>query len=125
MSRASVISLEDRRLYLYAQGHDGVDNVVVVLLESLDGLLSADGSLGHDKLNVLGLETGLVNLLTVVLLFLLLLGLNLGGLALVGVVVGVLGGTLLLRELLSSGSLGLRVQVLNLGLTEDAVSRVS
>lgn len=113
------------RLHLYAQGHDGVDNVVVVLLEGLDGLLSADRSLGHDKLNVLGLKTGLVDLLTVILLFLLLLGLNLGGLALVGVVVGVLSGTLLLGELLGSGSLGLRVQVLNLGLTEDAALRVS
>lgn len=38
---------------------------------------------------------------------------------------GVLGGTLLLGELLGSGGLGLRVQVLNLGLTEDAVLRVS
>lgn len=123
--RASVISFRDMRLHLYAQGHDGVDNVVVVLLEGLDGLLSADRSLGHDKLNVLGLKTGLVDLLTVILLFLLLLGLNLGGLALVGVVVGVLSGTLLLGELLGSGSLGLRVQVLNLGLTEDAALRVS
>jgi hypothetical protein len=39
--------------------------------------------------------------------------------------VGVLCGTLLLGELLGSGSLGLRVQVLNLGLTEDAVLRIS
>jgi len=116
---------KDMRLYLYAQGHDGVDDIVVVLLEGLNGLLSADRSLSHDKLNVLGLETGLVNLLTVILLFLLLLGLDLGGLALVRVVVGVLGGTLLLGELLGSGSLGLRVQVLNLGLTEDAVICVS
>jgi hypothetical protein len=119
------MSNKTRWLYLYAQGHDGVDNVVVVLLEGLDGLLSADRGLGHDKLNVLGLETGLVNLLTVILLFLLLLGLDLGGLALVGVVVGVLGGTLLLGELLGSGGLGLRVQVLNLGLTEDAVLCIS
>jgi hypothetical protein len=41
------------------------------------------------------------------------------------VVVGVLSGTLLLGELLGSGSLGLRVQVLNLGLTEDAALCVS
>jgi hypothetical protein len=41
------------------------------------------------------------------------------------VVVGVLGGTLLLGELLGSGGLGLRVQVLNLGLTEDAVLYIS
>jgi hypothetical protein len=38
---------------------------------------------------------------------------------------GVLGGTLLLGELLGSGGLGLRVQVLNLGLTEDAVLCIS
>jgi hypothetical protein len=37
------------------------------------------------------------------------------------VVVRVLGGTLGLGELLGSGLLGLRVEVLNLGLTEQAV----
>ena len=112
---------------LYAEGHDTVDNVVVVLLEGLDGLLSADRSLGHDKLNVLGLKTGLVDLLTVILLFLLLLGtldglalVTLGGVVVAGVVVGGLAG-----ELLGSLGLGLGVEVLNLGLTEDAVLQVS
>lgn len=41
------------------------------------------------------------------------------------VVTGVLTGSLGSGQLLSSGSLSLRVQVLNLGLTEDAGERVS
>jgi hypothetical protein len=112
---------------LYAEGHDTVDNVVVVLLEGLDGLLPAHAGLGHDELDVLGLETSVVDLLTIVLLLLLGLG-TLDGLALVtlvgvvvaGVVVGGLAG-----ELLGSLGLGLGVEVLNLSLTEDAVLRVS
>lgn len=112
----------------YAESHDRVHDIVVVLPEGLDGLLAGDVSLGHDKVNVLGLEAGLINLLAVVLLFF-LLGLDFGGLALAVVVVmvvvvvvtsvlttGGLGG----GQLLSSGSLGLGVQVLNLGLAEDA-----
>lgn len=112
---------------LYAESHDTVDNVVVVLLEGLDGLLPAHAGLGHDELDVLGLEASVINLLAIVLL--LLLGLSTGnGLALValsgvvvaGVLVGGLGG-----ELLGSLGLGLGVEVLNLGLTEDAVLLVS
>lgn len=78
----------------------------------------------HDELDVLGLKAGLINLLTIILLILLLI--LLGGLALAedlllivvvaGVVTSGLGGS----ELLSSRGLGLGVQVLNLGLTEDA-----
>lgn len=115
---------------LYAESHDGVDNIVVVLLKSLNGLLSRDVGLSHDELNVLGLEAGVVNLLAIIL-FLLLLGLGLRGLALAVVVVvvvivtgvgvtvaGGLGGS----QLLGSGGLSLGVQVLNLGLTEDAVA---
>jgi hypothetical protein len=78
----------------------------------------------HDQLDILGLEARLVNLLTIILLILLLI-LDLGGLALTenllvvvtSVVTGGLGGS----ELLSGRSLGLGVQVLNLGLTEDAI----
>lgn len=107
---------------LYAECHDRVDNIVVVLLECLDGLLPADTSLGHDELDVLGLKTGVVDLLTVILLLLLLGLTSLDGLALVTVVVtGVVTGSLLLGESLGGGSLGLGVEVLNLGLTEDAV----
>ena len=112
-----------RARHLYAEGHDAVDNVVVVLLEGLDGLLPADAGLGHDELDVLGLKTGVIDLLTVILLLLLGLGTldglalgALGGVVVTGVVVGRLVG-----ELLSSLGLGLGVEVLNLGLTEDAV----
>lgn len=77
----------------------------------------------HDELDILGLETRLIDLLTIIFLLLLLL-LSLGGLALAedllvvvtSVVASGLGGS----ELLSGGSLGLGVQVLDLGLTEDA-----
>lgn len=77
----------------------------------------------HDQLDILGLKVGLINLLTIILLILLLI-LGLGGLGLAenllvvvtGVVASGLGGS----ELLGGGSLGLGVQVLNLGLTEDA-----
>lgn len=109
----------------YAESHDRVHDIVVVLPEGLDGLLAGDVGLGHDKVNVLGLEAGLVNLLAVVLLFL-LLALGLGGLALAVVVLVVMtsvltaGGGLGGGKLLSSGSLGLGVQILDLGLTEDA-----
>lgn len=114
----------------YAERHDRVDDIVVILLEGLDSLLPRHVRLGHDQLDVLGLQAGVVDLLAVVL-FLLLLGLGLGSLALVvgvGVVVtGVLtvasglGGS----QLLGSGGLGLGVQVLNLGLTKNTGSIVS
>lgn len=116
-----------RARHLYAEGHDAVDNVVVVLLEGLDGLLPAHAGLGHDKLDVLGLETSVVDLLAIVLLLLLLLGtldglalVTLGGVVVAGVVVGGLAG-----ELLGSLGLGLGVEVLNLSLTENAVLQVS
>ena len=126
-SRAGVFTCCHGSHRLYAQGHDTVDNVVVVLLEGLDGLLPAHAGLGHDKLDVLGLETSAVDLLAIVLLLLLLLGtldglalVTLGGVIVAGVVVGGLAG-----ELLGSLGLGLGVEVLNLGLTEDAVHLVS
>lgn len=107
----------------YTESHDGVDNIVVILPQCLDGLLARDVGLGHNQINVLGLKAALVNLLAVVLL-LFLLGLDLGGLVLAklvlvvvtGVVTGGLGGS----QLLGGGSLGLCVQVLNLGLSKDA-----
>ena len=109
-------------LLSYTQCHDGVDNIIVVVFERLDGLLSRHAGLRHDKLNVLGLETRVVDLLAVIFLLLLLLGLGL--LAFTLVLVGVLGGSGALSggELLGGGGLGLGVQVLDLGLTEDAVT---
>lgn len=112
---------------LYAEGHDGVDNIIVILPQGLDSLLTGNAGLGHDQLDVLSLKTSLIDLLAIVLFFLLLLlGLKIDGLALAVVVVvvvvvtGVLTGSLGGSELLGGGSLGLGVQVLNLGLAEDA-----
>lgn len=108
---------------LYAEGHNGVDDIVIVLPQGLDGLLAGNVGLGNDQVNVLGLEAALVNLLTIVLL-LVLLGLDslaevrviVTGVVVASVVTGSLSGS----ELLGGGSLGLGVQILNLGLTEDA-----
>lgn len=115
----------------YTQIHDGVDNVVIERLQSLNGLLSRHVGLCHHQLDILGLNTGLVDLLTIIFLLLLLLLVSgsLGSLALVGssilvgvVVTGVVVSSSRLSgsELLSGGSLSLGVEVLNLGLTEDA-----
>jgi hypothetical protein len=76
----------------------------------------------HDELDVLGLKTSVVDLLAVVL-FLLNLLLALNGLALVAIVGVVVAGVVvggLLGELLGGGCLSLGVEVLDLGLTEDA-----
>lgn len=110
----------------YAECHDRIDDIVVVLPEGLDGLLAGDVGLSHDQINVLGLEASLINLLAIILL-LFLLALGLGGLGLAKVVLVVVTSVLVTTtslgsgQLLSSGSLGLGVQVLNLGLTEDAI----
>ena len=117
---------------LYAQCHDRVDNIVVVLLQSLDSLVARNTGLGHNQLDILVLKTGSINLL-LILLFLLLLGLstlNSLTLTLVRVVVArVVVTSVVVRlssgKLLSSGSLSLGVKVLNLSLTEDAVGLVS
>jgi hypothetical protein len=78
----------------------------------------------HDKLNVFGLEPRVIDLLAIIFIFVLLV-LNRLALAMVMVVVVVVAGMVVglgfgLSELLGGGCLGLRVQVLNLGLTEDA-----
>ena len=78
--------------------------------------------LRHNKLNVLALKPGIVNLLAVLLLNLLGLG-ALNGLALLGGSGGEVSldavGALGLAELVGSVGLGLGVQVLDLGLAED------
>lgn len=117
-------------LCLDTQSHDGVDDVIIVLLQSFDGLFAADTSLGHDQLNVLVLETGSVDFLVVLFLFVrriviiiivLLLSLRgLGGLAGLAVVVaGVVVVSASSGELLSGSLLGSGVDVLDLGLTKD------
>lgn len=104
---------------LDTQSHDRVDNIIVILLQRLDGLIAADVGLGHDQLNVFILETLGINLFAVVLVVV-LLGLgrlnSLAGLAVVvtSVVVGTGGGKLLGGSLLGRG-----VDVLNLGLAKD------
>ena len=109
----------------YAEGHDGVDDIIVVLAQGLDGLLPGHVGLSHDQVNVLGLEATLVNRLAIILLIVLL---GLGGLcAEFGLVLVVVASVLTASslsggQLLGSRSLGLGVQVLDLGLTEDAAS---
>lgn len=113
----------------YTQGHDRVDNIVIVLLESLDSLVPRHRRLSHNQLNVLGLQTAIVNLLPIILFLLLLLLLGaLDGLALAMVVTGVVVAGMFVvasgvggSKLLSSGGLSLGVQVLNFGLTEDTI----
>jgi hypothetical protein len=96
-----------------AQRHYGVDDVVVVLLERLDGLCARHAGLLHHKLDVLVLEPILVHFLVVVIVLLDSLlrlaqvdGLALAAAVVVAGVVGVLGG-----ELLGGGRSCLRVEV--------------
>lgn len=83
--------------------------------------------MGHDQLDILVLKTRCIDFLSVILVFVLLVITGLDGLALavvVGMVVarvvvsGVVVG-LCSSKLLSGRSLGLRVQVLDLGLTKN------
>lgn len=107
---------------LNTQCHDGVDNIIVVLLQRLDGLLAADVGLGHDELDVLVLQTLGINLLTIILIVV-LLGLGgLGGLSGVTVVVtGVVTFSTGSGELCGGGLLRAGVDVLDLGLTENTM----
>lgn len=110
---------------LYAQRHNAVDNIIVILLQRLDRLLPADARLRHHELDVLGLETRIIHLLTIVLFLLsrllvldrLALVRTLRGVVVARVVVGALRG-----ELLSRGGLSLGVEVLDFGFAEDAVA---
>lgn len=124
------IALQATRIQLYAESHDRVNDIVVVLPQRLNSLLTGNASLSHNEINILSLEASLIDLLAIVLFLLLLLRSEVGNglLALTVVVVvvmlvvvtsvvtGGLGG----GELLGGGGLGLSVQVLDLGLTEDA-----
>lgn len=116
---------------LDTQSHDGVDDVVIVLLQSFDGLIAADVGLGHDQLNILVLQALGIDLLLIIVVLILIIvivivllslaGLDgLAGLAVVvaRVVLGTGGG-----ELGSGGLLSGSVDVLDLGLTEHTVQR--
>lgn len=84
--------------------------------------------MSHDQFDILGLKARIIDFLTIVLLFFLLGFRGVDSLAL-SVVVSVVvagvgistawGSVLSGSKLLSGGCLSLRVQVLNLGLTED------
>lgn len=76
--------------------------------------------MGHDELDVLVFDPCSINLLAIVLL-LLLLGLLVLVVVAGVVVAGVVVLSALAGELLGGSSLGASVEVLNLGLAEDAV----
>lgn len=118
-------------LSLYAQSHNRVDNVIIVLLQCLDSLVSGNACLCHNKLNILVLETFSIDFLSIVLIIILLvvtsldcltLAVRVGGVVVTSVIVSGVIMLILGSELLSSRSLSLRVKVLNLGLTKDTGS---
>lgn len=119
LSIAKSTYLRARQATLHAQCHDRVDYVVVVLFQGLDSLLAGHGSLLHDKLNVLALKALLVDFLIVVVVIILLRVAGVNGLAL-AMVVTCVRVLLLLDDLLGCGGLSLGVEVLDLGLAEDA-----
>lgn len=100
-------------LRLYAQSHDTVNNIVVILLKRLDCLLPADVRLSHHEFDVLRFKSCIVNLLPIVvfvvslLLFTTLDSLASGAFSTVVVASVVIRG--LRSELLSCGGLGLGV----------------
>lgn len=78
--------------------------------------------LGHDELDVLALQASSINLLALILLLVLLTLNSVGSSLLVGSGSEIsleVRDTLTSLEVLSGGSLGLGVEVLNLGLSED------
>lgn len=94
-------------------------------MQRLDSLLPRDTCLRHDELDVLGLQTRVVDLLSVifVVVFLRLARVDGFAFAFMRVVVagvGVAGGgAFLLRQLLDGRGLGLGVEVFDFGFTED------
>lgn len=97
---------------LYAQCHDRVDNIVVILLQCLDSLLSRDGCLLHDQLDILALQVGLINFFAIVFILILLVIVMLNGLALAVAARAVIVACVLidlagLNNLLGSGVLSL------------------
>lgn len=105
-------------MFLDGELHDSIDQIIVVALEGLDGLASGAVGLVHDELDVLGVDTSLIDGLVVSS------GGAGGGLAgRLAVEDGLLGA--LLGDTLSGllgveGSL-LGSEILNLGLAEDDV----
>lgn len=122
------MQLQSVKPTLNAQSHNGIDYVIVILLQCLDSLVPRDTGLGHDQLDILVLQTSSIDLLSIVLVLILLVIASVNSLALavvVGVIVAsvVVSGvimSLLGGQLLGSGGLGLGVEILDLGFAEDA-----
>ena len=74
---------------LYAQCHDRVDYIIVILLQCLNSLLSGNACLSHDQLDILVLKTRSINLLSIILVIILLVIALINSLAL-SVVMGVI-----------------------------------
>ena len=115
---------------LYAQSHDGIDYVVVILLQCLHSFVPRDTCLSHDKLNVLVLKTCSIDLLSIILILILLVVTSLDGLAFSVVMAGVIVTRVIMAsvvvgvlssKLLSGRSLCLGIEILNFGLTKNTV----
>jgi hypothetical protein len=113
---------------LYAQSHDRVDYIVVILLQCLDSLLSGHACLSHDQLDILVLKTRGVDFLSIILIIVLLVITLIDSFALSVVMSSVImsrvvmSGVIVLllsRKLLGSRCLSLGIEILDLGLTEN------
>ena len=101
---------------LYTQCHNGVDNVVVIFLQSFDSLLPGYARLLHDEFNVLAFQISFVDLLIVILfLFLSIAGVNCLALAMIVSSLCCFG----VGKLLSGSSLRLGVKVFDLSFAKD------
>lgn len=113
---------------LCGQFHDSIHYIIVVGFQGLDSLVSRDGGLRHDELDVLGFQAGVIDWLAVVFFCLLLL-FGRGSLLVVMVMVVVVivtsvfvGFVFTRGELLGSSKLVSSSGVLDLSLTEDTVA---
>ena len=88
---------------LYAQSHDRVDYVIVVLLQCLDSLVPRDAGLGHDQLDIFVLQTGGIDLFGIVLILILLALASLNSLALAMVVVVIVVMVVVVAGVVMSG----------------------
>ena len=100
----------NNRICLLGAYHDGINDIIIVALQSLHSPGSGDVSLGHHQLNVLGLYTSVIHLSIIITL--LHDGFLHQSLA--------LSSSSLLTELISSTYLSLLRNVLNLESTTDA-----
>lgn len=128
---------------LNTQRHNTIHDIIVILLERLDGLFATDARLRHHELDIFTLQTGVVDFLAVVVFVvfgrLVVYGFafafvrgggGVGGVVRGGGIVGAVGegvdccaggGGFLGGELLSGRGLLLRVEVFDLGFAEDDV----